>query len=172
MLSIVLKEWCYQFTVRVGRKYNSQAVIANAWHHRSDAMSSIGTAVGIGGAIVLGDRWTVLDPLVAIVVSVFILRTACKMVHEAVQELLEVSLSDDIENHIVQLAEEEPTVSEVHDLRTRRIGNRIAIDMHLRMPPDTPLYVAHEHATNIEHRLRLTYGKDTLINIHMEPTKA
>ncbi len=172
LLSIVLKEWCYQFTARVGRKYNSQAVIANAWHHRSDAMSSIGTAVGIGGAIVLGDRWTVLDPLAAIVVSVFILRTACKMVHEAVQELLEVSLSDDIENHIVQLAEEEPTVSEVHDLRTRRIGNRIAIDMHLRMPPDTPLYVAHEHATNIEYRLRLTYGKDTLINIHMEPTKA
>ena len=93
------------------------------------------------------------------------------MIVKAVQELLEVSLPDDIENKIVQLVEEEPTVSEVHHLRTRRIGNRIAIEMHLRMPPDTPLYIAHDHASNIEQRLRQAFGPDTIINIHMEPTK-
>ena len=171
LLSIALKEWAYRFTVRVGRECDSPAVVANAWHHRSDALSSIGTAVGIGGAILLGSRWAILDPLAAIAVSFFIIKTAWEMIVKAVQELLEVSLPDDTENKIVRLAEEEPTVSEVHHLRTRRIGNRIAIDMHLRMPSDTPLYIAHDHASNIEHRLRQAFGPDTIINIHMEPTK-
>lgn len=171
LLSIALKEWAYHFTARVGRECDSPAVVANAWHHRSDALSSVGTAIGIGGAILLGSRWTILDPLAAIAVSVFIIKTAWQMSMEAIQELLEVSLPDDTENKIVQLAEEEPTVSEVHHLRTRRIGNRIAIDMHLRMPSDTPLHIAHDHASNIERRLRQSFGADTIINIHMEPMK-
>lgn len=171
LLSIALKEWAYRFTAKVGRECDSPAVVANAWHHRSDALSSIGTAVGIGGAILLGNRWAILDPLAAIAVSFFIIKTAWQMIVKAVQELLEVSLPDDTENKIVQLVEEEPTVSEVHHLRTRRIGNRIAIEMHLRMPPDTPLYIAHDHASNIEQRLRQAFGPDTIINIHMEPTK-
>lgn len=171
LLSIALKEWAYRFTVKVGRKYDSPAVVANAWHHRSDALSSIGTAIGIGGAIVLGERWAVLDPLAAIIVSIFIMKAAWQMIRKSVEELLEVSLSDELENKIVKLAEQEPTVSEVHNLRTRRIGSRIAIDMHLRMPNDTPLYIAHDHATNIEQRLRQCFGNDTIINIHMEPIK-
>ena len=151
LLSIALKEWAYRFTAKVGRECDSPA--------------------GIGGAILLGNRWAILDPLAAIAVSFFIIKTAWQMIVKAVQELLEVSLPDDIENKIVQLVEEEPTVSEVHHLRTRRIGNRIAIEMHLRMPPDTPLYIAHDHASNIEQRLRQAFGPDTIINIHMEPTK-
>ena len=65
--SVALKEWAYQFTVRTGRKYHSEAVVANAWHHRSDALSSIGTMMGIGGAILLGSHWAVVEPLAAIV---------------------------------------------------------------------------------------------------------
>lgn len=171
ILSIILKEWAYRFTVRTGRKYNSEAVVANAWHHRSDAFSSIGTALGIGGAILLGERWTVLDPLAAIVVSFLIIRASVRMVRQSVQELLEVSLSDEIEEQIIRIAEEEPTVSDVHNLRTRRIGNRIAIDMHLRMPADTTLSRAHDRVTDIETRLRDSFGAETLINIHMEPEK-
>lgn len=171
LVSIGLKEWCYQFTMRVGEKYQSEAIKANAWHHRSDALSSIGTAFGIGGAILLGQRWTVLDPIAAIVVSVFILKASSGLLRNSFGELLEASLPDVIEDEIVQTAEDEPLVSGVHNLRTRRIGNEIAIDMHIRMPGSISLYEAHQHATNIEKRLRQRFGDGTYVALHLEPLK-
>ena len=169
--SIVLKEWAYRFTVKVGKRCQSEAVVANAWHHRSDALSSVGTMIGIGGAILLGNRWTVLDPLASIVVSVFIVRAAWQLMMESMKELTEASLSDEDEAVIMHIAASEPGVSEVHNLRTRRVGNRIAIEMHARMLGSTPLVEAHRHATAIEHRLKEHFGPDTLVSIHLEPVK-
>lgn len=169
--SIVLKEWAYRFTVKVGKRCQSEAVVANAWHHRSDALSSVGTMIGIGGAILLGNRWTVLDPLASIVVSVFIVRAAWQLMMESMKELTEASLSDENEAVIMHIAASEPGVSEVHNLRTRRVGNRIAIEMHARMLGSTPLVEAHLHATAIEHRLKEHFGPDTLVSIHLEPVK-
>lgn len=169
--SIVLKEWAYCFTVKVGKRCQSEAVVANAWHHRSDALSSVGTMIGIGGAILLGNRWTVLDPLASIVVSVFIVRAAWQLMMESMKELTEASLSDEDEAVIMHIAASEPGVSEVHNLRTRRVGNRIAIEMHARMLGSTPLVEAHLHATAIEHRLKEHFGPDTLVSIHLEPVK-
>lgn len=171
MASIVLKEWAYRFTVKVGKRCQSEAVVANAWHHRSDALSSVGTMIGIGGAILLGNRWTVLDPLASIVVSVFIVRAAWQLMMESMKELTEASLSDEDEAVIMHIAASEPGVSEVHNLRTRRVGNRIAIEMHARMLGSTPLVEAHLHATAIEHRLKEHFGPDTLVSIHLEPVK-
>lgn len=171
IVSIVLKEWAYRFTVKAGKDIGSQAVVANAWHHRSDAFSSIGTALGVGGAIFLGAGWTVLDPIAAVVVSVLIVATALKLLKQTLDELMERSLPDDIENEIVKIAEEEPEVSNVHHLRTRRIGNNIAMTMHVRLPGDISLYHAHEKASNIERRLRERFGTDTYIGLHIEPTK-
>lgn len=169
--SIVLKEWAYRFTVKVGKRCRSEAVVANAWHHRSDALSSVGTMIGIGGAILLGNRWTVLDPLASIVVSIFIVRAAWQLMVESMGELTEASLSDEDEAVIMHIAASEPGVSEVHNLRTRRVGNRIAIEMHARMLGSTPLVEAHLHATAIEHRLKEHFGPDTLVSIHLEPVK-
>lgn len=169
--SVALKEWAYQFTVRTGRKYHSEAVVANAWHHRSDALSSIGTMMGIGGAILLGDHWAVLDPLAAIVVSVFIIKAAWSLVMQSVKELTDASLSEKEEDEILKTASEEEGVGEIHNLRTRRIGNNIAIEMHVRMPGSLSLYAAHEHATAIEQRLKQKYGADTHVGIHLEPIK-
>lgn len=169
--SIVLKEWAYRFTVKVGKRCQSETVVANAWHHRSDALSSVGTMIGIGGAILLGNRWTVLDPLASIVVSVFIVRAAWQLMMESMKELTEASLSDEDEAVIMHIAASEPGVSEVHNLRTRRVGNRIAIEMHARMLGSTPLVEAHLHATAIEHRLKEHFGPDTLVSIHLEPVK-
>ena len=171
LVSIALKEWAYRFTVKVGRKCESQAVIANAWHHRSDALSSIGTAVGIGGAILLGEKWAVLDPIAAVVVSVFIIRTAWQLPKQSAGELLEQSLPADMEREIVDIVAREPMTSEVHHLRTRRIGSHIAIEMHLRMPGDISLYESHQHATNIEQKLRKRFGASTHIGLHVEPLK-
>ena len=169
--SVVLKEWAYRFTVRVGRRCHSEAVVANAWHHRSDALSSVGTTVGIGGAIILGEKWAVLDPLTAIVVSFFIMKAAWSVLSKAVGELTDGSLPKEMEDEIESIVNEDKDVSVVHNLCTRRIGNRIAIEMHVRMPGETSLYVAHQHATEIEKRLKQRFGADTHISIHLEPVK-
>lgn len=169
--SVVLKEWAYRFTVRVGRRCHSEAVVANAWHHRSDALSSVGTTVGIGGAIILGEKWAVLDPLTAIVVSFFIMKAAWSVLSKAVDELTDGSLPKETEDEIESIVSEDKDVSVVHNLCTRRIGNRIAIEMHVRMPGETSLYVAHHHATEIEQRLKQRFGADTHISIHLEPVK-
>ncbi len=171
VVSILSKEWCFQFTAKVGRKYNSQAVIANAWHHRSDALSSIGTALGTGLAILLGDKWTVLDPLTAVAVSGFIVWEAVKLIKQSSSELLEASLPEDIERQIVDIALSDKDLYEVHNLRTRRIGNNFAIEMHIRMPGATSLYEAHKHATNVENAIKQKFGAETHVIIHLEPLK-
>ena len=169
LLSIALKEWCYQFTMRTGREIKSESVMANAWHHRSDALSSVGTSIGIGGAILFGSSWAVLDPIAAVIVSVLIIGTAWKLVSNALGELLEKSLPTSVENEIVKIVMEDHELSDIHELRTRRVGTHIAIEMHVRMPGDLSLTVAHAHATEAEHRLRKRFGNDTFISIHMEP---
>lgn len=171
ILSIVSKEVLYQYTVIKGRKLSSQAVVANAWHHRSDALSSIGTAVGIGGAILLGESWRVLDPVAALIVSCFIVKVSVDLLKPGFNELLERSLPADVEEKILEIVNSAEGVSEPHNLRTRRIGNRCAIEMHLRMDGNVSLSEAHDKATEIEHKLREEFGKDTYINIHLEPVK-
>lgn len=171
IISIVSKELIYRYTIHVGRKINSSAVIANAWHHRSDAFSSIGTAIGIGGAIVLGELWSVLDPMAAVVVSFFIMKVAVQLLKPCVDELTEKSLPDEIEKEICLIAENTPGVSAIHNLRTRRIGNHYAIEMHVRMDGHLTLYEAHAKASVIENKLKEKYGNETHVGIHVEPVK-
>ena len=171
LVSIVAKEILYQYTVVEGKKLDSQAVIANAWHHRSDALSSIGTAVGIGGAILLGENWRVLDPIAAVIVSFFIIKVSIQLLIPCVDELLEKSLSDEVEKEIEQALLSLPGVSEPHHLRTRRIGSYYAIEVHVRMDGSITLEEAHATATAIEHKLKDIFGEGTLINIHVEPKK-
>ena len=170
-VSIIAKEILYRYTVYIGQNLNSQAVIANAWHHRSDALSSIGTLVGIGGAIFLGERWRILDPIAAIVVSAFIIKVAIDLIKPCVDELLERSLPAETEKQILGIITSFPEVSSPHHLRTRRIGNHIAIEVHLRMDGQTTLENAHETATAVEKRLKEEFGPETHIGIHMEPIK-
>lgn len=169
--SIALKELTYWLTIRVAKQVDSEALRANAWHHRSDALSSIGTGLGIGGAILLGQRWTILDPIAALIVSVFIVLTALRLTYGALGEFLEQSLPEENENEIRAIVAADKELSELHHLCTRRLGNRVAIEMHLRMPGNTPLTIAHRHASAIEQQLKQRFGDQTHINIHLEPTK-
>lgn len=171
LVSIVLKEALYRYTVIAGRKLQSQVVVANAWHHRSDALSSIGTAVGIGGAILLGPRWRVLDPVAAVVVSLLIVKVSVQLLIPCVEELLEKSLPDEVEKEIEQTVLSFPGVSQPHHLRTRRIGSYYAIELHVRMDGKISLEEAHRTATAIENKLREKFGKETHVGIHVEPTK-
>ena len=169
--SIVAKETIFQYTMHVARRTHSNTLAANAWHHRSDALSSVGTCAGIGGAIILGNDWVILDPLAAVVVSVIVTVSALKIMRTAVNELLEKSLPENIEHDILDIVAEDTILQNVHHLRTRAIGSIYTIDMHVRMPGDMTLSEAHRHTILLEQRLRQAYGKGTIINIHIEPLK-
>ena len=171
IVSIAAKEVCYRFTAAAGRKVGSQAVVANAWHHRSDALSSIGTAIGIGGAILLGPRWRVLDPAAAVIVSLFIVKVAVQLLRESFGELAEKSLPPEVEREIVAITEGVEGISCIHNLRTRRIGNYLAIEMHVRVDGGMTLAEAHAHSSLIERRLKERYGAETYVSIHVEPLK-
>ena len=171
VVSIVAKEILYRYTVRVGRRIDSPSVIANAWHHRSDALSSLGTLAGIGCAYFLGEKWRIADPIAALLVAVFIFKIALDLIRTGLGELLEKSLPADVEQEILSIVTANPEVREPHNLRTRRIGASIAIEVHVRV--DGAMSVAHSHAltVDIEHRLRARFGAGTMIAIHVEPFK-
>lgn len=171
LFSIASKELVFRYTIYKGRRLGSQAVVANAWHHRSDALSSVGTAAGIGGAILLGKSWTVLDPIAAVIVSLFIIKMAFQSLVPCIGELLEKSLPEETEKEIEGIVLSVDGVSEPHHLRTRRIGNHYAIEIHVRMDGRIPLFQAHQTATDIERKLKGLYGEDTHVGIHVEPMK-
>ncbi len=170
-VSIVFKEVLYQYTVYKGKKLCSQAVIANAWHHRSDAFSSIGTLLGIGGAIFGGEKWRVLDPMAAVVVSFFIVKVAISILKASLEELLEHSLPREIEQEIERVILSVDGVSEPHHLRTRRIGNNYAVEVHIRMDGELSLSAAHHTTTVVESLLKERFGEGTIVTIHTEPRK-
>ena len=169
LLSIVLKEAVYHYSMVKAHQLSSQALEANAWHHRSDALSSIGTAIGIGGAILLGQRWTVLDPVASVIVGLFIVKVAIDLLRDGIGDLMEQSLPDEVENEMLQLVASVPGVVKPHELRTRRIGNHYAIELHILMDGDISLREAHEKASEVEDLLRHQYGDETHVAVHVEP---
>ncbi|MBQ3985243.1 MAG: cation transporter [Bacteroidales bacterium] len=171
VISILVKELMYQYTARKGRDLESQALVANAWHHRSDALSSIGAAIGIAGAVLLGGRWTVLDPLASIVVGAMLIAVALKIMRPSLGELTDESLSEAQESEIMGIISSFPEVSEPHNLRTRHIGNKVAIEAHIRMDGEMTLNSVHQITYEIERKLKDRFGADTIVTLHMEPTK-
>lgn len=171
VISIAAKEVLYQWTARVGRRLSSQVVIANAWHHRTDAFSSVGSLIGIGGAIMLGGGWTILDPLVGGVISLIIIVVAIRMLIPALAELTEASLPEETERRIVSIAREVEGVRDVHDLKTRQSGPYCIADFHIVVDPAMPTRQAHDITVSIEERLRSTFGDEMQINIHIEPSE-
>ena len=171
LLSILIKELMFRYTDKKGRELSSPALSANAWHHRSDALSSIAAAAGIGGSLLLGGRWTVLDPLASIVVGAMLLKVAWEIIKPSLGELTDESLPDKTEEEILEIINSFPEITEPHNLRTRRIGNRIAIEAHIRMDGNLTLLKAHELTSAIESQLKERFGNGTIVTLHMEPAK-
>ena len=124
-VSIVAKEALYQYTARKGKELDSPSVVANAWHHRSDALSSIGALLGIGAAYFLGESWRIADPIAAIVVTALIIKVSIDLCRNALAELLEKSLSKETEAEILSIISATPNVHKPHNLRTRRIHHTL-----------------------------------------------
>ena len=169
VVSIAVKEWLYRATMKVARATGSSSLVANAWHHRSDAYSSIATAAGVGAAAFLGDDWLILDPIAALFVSVFLLKIAWRIVREQIGELTDQSLAPEVCAEILALARGIPGIEQPHNLRTRMVGRFPVIDLHVRLRADLPLRDAHAIASTLERALRERFGKETIANLHLEP---
>lgn len=170
-VSIIVKELLYQYTAHKGKALDSSSVVANAWHHRSDALSSIGALLGIGAAYFFGEKWRIADPIAAIVVAALIIKVAIDLCRTALAELLEKSLPRAVEEEILSIISATPNVYKPHNLRTRRIGSNIAIEVHIRVDGSMTVQDSHEISREIEHSLRTRFGEQTAVAIHIEPLK-
>lgn len=169
VFSIAIKEWLYRYTMGYARELRSDVLTANAWHHRSDAFSSIGTMVGIGGAILLGGRWTVLDPVAAVILSLFIFKVAFEISYKNLNELLEASLDSATYKSIEEALMSTDGVLGFHELKTRKIGNAMAADVHIEVDRNLNIVDAHEISMQVEDRLKEVCGKNGHFSIHVEP---
>jgi len=168
-ISIGVKELLYRYTITVGRKINSQAIIANAWHHRSDAFSSIATSIGIGGAILLGENWRVLDPIASLLVSILIIKTGINILKDSINQFLDCAVDVDTRNEIISITKEVEGIMNLHDLKTRKIGDSISMEFHINVLPELSVYKSHKLTEKLEMKLRKKFGEKTNISIHVEP---
>lgn len=169
LISILIKEGLYQYTLRAGKQINSSALITNAWHHRTDAFSSIAVSVGIAGSIFLGPDWRILDPIAALLISIIVIRFALKIFISAIDELAEASLGEEINREIMDTVKKVPGVIFPHAMKTRKIGSNYAIDLHIKVDPKLSIVEAHDISTDVETALEAAYGSETFTSIHIEP---
>jgi len=169
VVSILVKEWLFHATRKVARATGSPSVMANAWHHRSDALSSLATAGGVGAAALLGENWRVLDPIAALFVSLFLFRMGWRIIREQLGDLTDQSLDPAVCEEILSMARAIPGIEEPHNLRTRRVGRVSVIDLRIRIQGELPLHEAHDISTALEQALKERFGKETIANLHLEP---
>ncbi len=170
--TIAVKEGLYWATVRVGRKYNNASVVANAWHHRSDAFSSLAAAVGIAAATAGGPRWAFVDHLTAVVLSAFIVVVAVRILRGAIQELSDRAPGLETQGRIHSAISNIAGVVGFHACRARRSAGVIEMDVHVQVTPDISVRAGHDIATAVEEAVRRTVPEVTNVVVHVEPEEA
>jgi cation diffusion facilitator family transporter len=166
IVSIGIKEFLYQWNARAGRKLNSRIMIVNAWHHRTDAISSVAAFIGIGGAM-LG--YPYLDPIAAIVVAFIIVVSTYPILKGAFLELIETSVDEKVLNRIESFILQEAEVKEIRDLRARRVGPEIQVDVCICVDASLPLIKSHLVSENIERRIMENMEYVSSVVAHIEP---
>ena len=168
VVSIVVKESMFWFTMYYAKKLDSAAFKADAWHHRSDAISSIGSFIGIGLAK-LG--FPFMDPIAALIICLLILKVAYDIIKDAIAKMLDTSCDKTVENSIRRFIEEQPGVMGIDLLRTRQFGNKIYIDLEISVRRDSSLLEAHEIAENVHSRVEDKFKGVKHIMIHVNPAE-
>ena len=164
-VSIAANEWLYKITRNLGEKIRSNLLVANAWHHRSDALSSIIVLIGVGGAI-LGVTW--LEMVAAIGVAFMIALVGLKLVKESVEELVDTALSETYVTDIQQTIELADGVHGVHSLRTRRMGSAVILDIHLQVEPYISVSEGHHIGDWVCYELKKKFREITDITVHVD----
>ncbi len=168
VISIVTKETLFWYTRGYAKKYRSTALHAEAWHQRSDALSSIGALIGIAGARM---GVPVMEPVASLIIALFILRVAVRIFRNAIDQMVDHSASEETEAAFRETAMEQPGVQGVELLRTRMFGNRVYVDLEIAADPGLSLAAAHEIAERVHDAIEQTYPDVKHIMVHVNPAK-
>ena len=171
MISIVVKEIIYRWTAAAGRRVKSPALAANAWHHRTDAISSLPVLLAVGGAMVF-PSWSFLDRVGAAVVSIFILHAAWKIVWPGISELIDVGAPKEIQKNIYTVALKNKRVKEVHKIRTRYISTSIQVDLHIVVDGEISVREGHDIADDVRDRIVEEIAEVVDVVVHVDPPEA
>ena len=166
IISIAIKEYQYRITIKVANKINSPSLKADAWHHRSDALSSIAAFIGIGGAL-LGFK--ALDPIASIAVALFVAKVGFDILKDSANELMDYSIDEDQEKQIVNIAENTDGVINLGEIRTRKHGATAYIDLTICVNKNLTVFEGHEIATKLEKRIIKEMQFVKGITVHVEP---
>ncbi len=166
IISIAVKEWLYRATRKVAIQSHSPALYANAWHHRSDALSSVAVAIGF---VALAVGFTHGDQVAAIAVGLMIVWVAVKIIGEAMRELAESAVDPETVEHIKNIINANPSIRQWHKLRTRTVGREVFLDLHILVDPDLSVTAAHEISETLEKAMEEQIARPINIVIHIEP---
>ncbi|WP_373600383.1 cation diffusion facilitator family transporter [Paraclostridium bifermentans] len=166
IISIAIKEYQYRITIKIANKINSPSLKADAWHHRSDALSSIAAFIGIGGAL-LGFK--ALDPIASVVVALFVAKVGFDILKDSANELMDYSIDEDKEKQIIKIAENTNGVINLGEIRTRKHGATAYVDLTICVNKDLTVYEGHEIATKLEKRIIKEMQFVKGITVHVEP---
>jgi len=168
VVSIAVKESLFWYTRGYAKKYRSTALHAEAWHQRSDALSSIGALIGIAGARM---GVPVMEPIASLIIALFILRVAIRIFKEAIDQMVDHSCNEEAEEAFRTTALEQPGVLGVELLRTRMFGNRVYVDLEIAADPNLTLAAAHEIAEDVHDAIEKTFPEVKHIMVHVNPAK-
>jgi len=171
LASIILKELLYWWTRAVGRRFHNTALIANAWHHRSDAFTSIAAALGIAGALLGGERWAFLDHLTAVLLASFLIYIGIRIIRQSLKKLTDRAPGPEVVAQLHQAITQIPGVRSFHAFRARHsgAGNRIEMDVHIQVDPEISVRAGHEIANQVEKEIRRSNPDVTTVVVHIEP---
>lgn len=170
MASIVVKEVLYRWTAAVGKKIKSPAIAANAWHHRTDAISSLPVLMAVGGALIF-PAWSFLDRVGAVIVSIFILHAAIKIIWPAVGELIDAGAPEEIQKKILEIASHTMGVREVHAIRSRYISSSIQVDLHIVVDGTISVREGHTIADSVEDNIICGIPEILEVVVHVDPSR-
>ncbi len=166
LVSIIVKEWMYHYTIRAGKRFNSPSVTANAWHHRSDALSSVASFFGIGAAM-LG--WPLFDPLAALIVTALIVRVGWTILKDSFIDLIDTAVKKEVSDKIVEAALNTEGVLAYHELKTRKIGSEILVDIHIEVNPWMNVSEAHRIADEVRDAVMAKVDNIDDVLVHIDP---
>ena len=167
IISIIVKEWMYHYTKNVADKINSTSLYADAWHHRSDAFSSIGSLLGILGAMM---GLPILDPIFSIIICVVIVKVAYDILRTAIAQIIDTKASDEVEDNIREIINSFDEVEVIDLLRTRQFGNKIYVDIEVRINKDSSFEEVHDIIHRLHDKIELSNESIKHCMIHANPT--
>lgn len=169
VVSVLSKEWLFQWSAREGRKIQSMSVVANAWHHRSDAISSIPVVLSVGAAQFFPE-WSFLDAIGAIVAGGFILKASFDIAWPALREMIDTGAKRSTVNTLESVATSVPGVLSVHSLRTRFFGSSLGVDLHIVVDPEITVVMGHRIGDEVEARIKEEVPEVCEVLVHLDPS--